>query len=130
LTSLFTIENRFEVVAVILAYRKSGSFLSRAERKGDAEMKKLILPAATVFALAPAPAFGAGNPSGTGQPSQTCLSSTAPSEPGNAASAPGSAFNENGGNAGSMYAGSQPQNSNNPKSVSQYDVACFQVSQH
>jgi hypothetical protein len=29
-----------------------------------------------------------------------------------------------------MYAGSQPQNSNNPKSVSQYDVACFQVSQH
>ena len=26
------------------------------------------------------------------------------------------------------YAGSQPQNSNNPKSVSQYDVAAFQVS--
>ena len=93
-------------------------------------MKKLILLAATVFALAAAPAFGAGNPSGTGQPSQTCLSSPAPSEPGSAASAPGSAFNENGGNAGSMYAGSQPQNSNNPKSVSQYDVACFQVSQH
>ena len=93
-------------------------------------MKKLMVLAATVFALAAAPAFGAGNPSGTGQPSQTCLSATAPSEPGNAASAPGSAFNENGGIAGSMYAGSQPQNSNNPKSVSQYDVACFQVSQH
>jgi hypothetical protein len=29
-----------------------------------------------------------------------------------------------------MYAGSQPQNSNNPHSVSQYDVACFQFSQH
>ena len=28
-----------------------------------------------------------------------------------------------------MYAGEQPQNSNNPKSVSQYDVACLQVSQ-
>jgi hypothetical protein len=93
-------------------------------------MKKLIVLAATVCALAAGPAFGAGNPSGTGQPSQSCLSSTAPSEPGNAASAPGSAFNENGGIAGSMYAGSQPQNSNNPKSVSQYDVACFQVSRH
>jgi hypothetical protein len=93
-------------------------------------MKKLMVLTAMLFALAAGPAFGAGNPSGTGQPSQTCLSSTAPSEPGRAASAPGSAFNENGGIAGSMYAGSQPQNSNNPKSVSQYDVACFQVSQH
>lgn len=72
----------------------------------------------------------AANPPGTGQPSQTCLSSTAPSEPGQAANAAGSAFNENGGIAGSMYAGSQPQNSKNPTSVSQYDVACFQVSQH
>jgi hypothetical protein len=77
-----------------------------------------------------APAMAAGNPSGTGQPSQTCLSSTAPQEPGNAASARGSAFNENGGIAGSMYAGSQPQNSKNSKSVSQYDVACYQVSSH
>ena len=93
-------------------------------------MKKLMVLVVTVYALATAPAFGAGNPSGRGQPSQTCLSSTAPSEPGNAAAARGSAFNENGGIAGSMYAGSQPQNSNNPKSVSQYDVACFQVSQH
>ena len=93
-------------------------------------MKKLMVLAATVFALAATPAYGAVNPSGTGQPSQTCLSSTASSEPGNAASAPGSAFNENGGIAGSMYAGSQPQNSDNPNSVSQYDVACFQVSQH
>jgi hypothetical protein len=93
-------------------------------------MKKLMVLAATVFALAAAPAVGARNPSGTGQPSQTCLSGTAPSEPGNAASARGSAFNENGGIAGSVYAGSQPQNSNNPKSVAQYDVACFQVSQH
>jgi hypothetical protein len=89
-----------------------------------------MLLAGAVFALAAGPAFGAGNPSGTRQPSQTCLSDTAPSEPGNAASAPGSAFNENGGIAGSLYAGSQPQNSNNPNSVSQYDVACFQVSRH
>lgn len=88
------------------------------------------LLAAALSVPAALPAVAASNPSGTGQPSQTCLSSTAPSEPGHAASAPGSAFNENGGIAGSRYAGSQPQNSNNPNSVSQYDVACFQVSQH
>jgi hypothetical protein len=58
----------------------------------------------------------------------------APSEPGNAASAPGSALNEPtdtspGGVAGGVYTGPQPQNSNNPHSVTQYDVACFQVPQ-
>jgi len=93
-------------------------------------MRKLLMLAAVVFAGLSSSAAAAPNPSGNGQPSQTCLSSTAPSEPGNAASAPGSAFNEDGGIAGSVYAGSQPQNSNNPASVSQYDVACFQVSQH
>ena len=67
-----------------------------------------------------------GNP---GQPSQTCGDPNATVTPGNAASAPGSAFNPN-GQAGSVYAGTQPQNSNNPKSVSQYDVACFQNTQH
>lgn len=64
-----------------------------------------------------------------GQPNQSCGSSTAPNTPGNASSASGSAFNPN-GQAGSVYAGQQPQNSNNPNAVSQYDVACFQVSQH
>ena len=63
-----------------------------------------------------------------GQPNQSCGSDTAPNTPGNAASASGSAFNPN-GMAGTVYAGQQPQNSNNPMSVSQYDVACFQVSQ-
>jgi hypothetical protein len=46
--------------------------------------------------------------------------------PGHADSASGSAFNED-GNAGTHYAGEQDQNDNNPHSVSQYDVACFQV---
>jgi len=64
---------------------------------------------------------GAGNPSGTGQPNQSCEAK--PTTPGGAASAPGSAFNPD-GKAGMVYAGEQPQNSNNPKSVSQYDVAC------
>ena len=49
--------------------------------------------------------------------------------PGHSATAPGSAFNED-GHAGTVYAGEQPQNSNNVHSVSQYDVACEKVSQH
>ena len=69
------------------------------------------------------------SPGTHGQPGETCLTDNAQLEPGHAAAARGSAFNENGGIAGGMYAGSQPQNSNNPMSVSQYDVACFQVSQ-
>ncbi len=69
---------------------------------------------------------------GTGQPSQTCLSSTAPNEPGQAAAAPGSAFNETTpGVAGTVYAGNgiSATTANSANAVSQYDVACFQVSQ-
>ena len=64
---------------------------------------------------------GGGNPSGTGQPNQSC--EEVGTRPGNAASGPGSAFNPD-GIAGTQYAGEQPQNSKNPLSVSQYDVAC------
>ena len=78
----------------------------------------LVIPLGTAFAA---------NPPGTGQPNQSC--EDAGVTPGHAASAPGSAFNPN-GVAGTVYAGEQPQNSNNPHSVSQYDTACFQVSQH
>jgi len=63
-----------------------------------------------------------------GQPSQTIgTAQTGSVRPGNANSAPGSAFNPT-GNAGTHYAGTQPQNSKNPKSVAQYDVAGFQQS--
>ena len=63
-----------------------------------------------------------------GQPSQTIgAPQTGSVTPGHASTAPGSAFNPN-GNAGTHYAGTQPQNSSNPKSVSQYDVAGFQQS--
>jgi hypothetical protein len=79
----------------------------------------LVFPLSTVFAATP--------PGVVGQPNQSC--ETAGVTPGHAASAPGSAFNP-GGVAGSVYAGEQPQNSKNPKSVSQYDVACFQLSMH
>ena len=64
-------------------------------------------------------------PSSTGQPNQNC--ETLGNQPGNAISAPGSAFNPN-GTAGGKYAGEQPQNSNNTASVSQYDVACARPS--
>jgi hypothetical protein len=79
--------------------------------------------------------LAASNPSGTGQPSQTCLSQTAPVEPGqgHAASAPGSAFNETRpGTAGTVYAGNGRTTmtpANQTTAVSQYDVACYQVSQ-
>jgi hypothetical protein len=86
------------------------------------------LLAAVLGATSSGAAF-AVSPPGTGQPNQECGSAEAPNTPGNAAAAPGSPFNEE-GHAGTVYAGEQPQNSKNPKSVSQYDVACFQVSQH
>ncbi|HEY1142962.1 MAG TPA: hypothetical protein VGE68_02900 [Sphingomicrobium sp.] len=56
-----------------------------------------------------------------GQPGLECDEVGAP--PGHTATAPGSAFNPN-GNAGTHYAGEQPQNSRNTASVSQYDVGC------
>jgi len=65
----------------------------------------------------------AANPPGTGQPSQSCQD-LEPNTPGHSASSPGSPFNEpginsvNGGVGGQHYAES-----------SQYDVACFQLSQ-
>ena len=62
-----------------------------------------------------------------GQPGVECDEFS--SVPGNSDTAPGSAFNED-GHAGTVYAGEQPQNSNNIHSVSQYDVACEKVSQH
>lgn len=63
-----------------------------------------------------------------GQPSQTIgTPQTGSVTPGHASTARGSPFNPS-GNAGTHYAGSQPQNSKNPKSVSQYDVAGFQQS--
>jgi hypothetical protein len=58
-----------------------------------------------------------------GQPNQSCQSFPPTATPGHSASAPGSAFNA-GGVADQKYAGTQPQNSNNPASVAQYDVAC------
>ncbi len=87
----------------------------------------VILALAVLFVLTPTHIVFAANPPGTGQPNQSCQ--TVGVTPGHAASARGSAFNTS-GIAGTKYAGTQPQNSKNPKSVAQYDVACFQVSHH
>jgi hypothetical protein len=64
-----------------------------------------------------------------GQPGDTCqnASNYPANTPGNSFNAPGSAFNPN-GKSGSVYAGSQPQNSNNSASVAQYDVGCYRGS--
>lgn len=82
----------------------------------------LALGALSAFSL-PVYANSTGTP---GQPSQSCQSFFGDSGP----------FTPQGFNtagfqhATTVYAGSQPQNSNNPKSVSQYDVACFQAASH
>ncbi len=61
-----------------------------------------------------------------------CGTMTAPVEPGQASSSPGSPFNETTpGHAGTVYAGSTGTaslaNAASPAAVSQYDVACHQL---
>ena len=80
-----------------------------------------LLFASTGVTLAAKPDIVA-KPVTTGQPNKSCQNGG--TTPGNAAAAPGSAFNTS-GVAGTHYAGTQPQNSKNPNSVSQYDVAFF-----
>jgi hypothetical protein len=89
-------------------------------------MRKLIVAALAslvVAAFAAGPASAARNPSGTGQPGAECGAPGASSEP------PG--FLTTGfANAEEHYAGSEgtPSAANGSShAVSQYDVACFQV---
>ena len=64
-----------------------------------------------------------------GQPNQEIgTTDTGSATPGHASTARGSAFNPDNGIAGANYADEQDQNDNNPKRVSQYDVAGFQQS--
>lgn len=101
---------------------------------------KILLLGASAMMVASAPALAAAGGNGstsagstngvgynhsqvtqTSQPGKTC--GVDGPTPGQAANAPGSAFNP-GGTAGTVYAGQQPQNSRNTASVAQYDVAC------
>ena len=93
-------------------------------------MRRVLAVMAASLALAAfgsAAAFAAGNPSGTGPPSQSCqdIEAAGGTTPGQAASSPGSPFNEPGINSQNGGTGGQ-----NYSEKSQYDVACYQVSQH
>jgi len=102
-------------------------------------LRRVVSVAALSGALLVVPAGVAGamqNPT-TGQPGTTagfnCGTSTAPVEPGNAATAGGAAFNESGtGVAGMHYAGNDGTKSvahaGSTAAVSQYDAACRQLS--
>jgi hypothetical protein len=88
-------------------------------------LRKVIVGAvlAGAIALAPQVALAAANPSGTGQPGAECGEEGATSMP--------AGFSTGGfANAEARYAGSEGTASlasGNDHAVSQYDVACFQV---
>jgi hypothetical protein len=92
-------------------------------------MKRIIASVATITLLVIAPGsvvLAAPNPNGTGQPSQSCQAE--PSGPrGLLSTTDGFATK-----AVNVYAGAPGTESAeaNPHAVSQYDVACYQVSQH
>jgi hypothetical protein len=94
----------------------------------------LVAVGACLVILSPSVASAAANPSGTGQPNQTCqnfvVSGFVLATPGNSANSPGSVFNEPGfGNGGTSSGGTGGNAYNAAGAPSQYDVACFQHSQ-
>jgi hypothetical protein len=114
-----------------------------AQLKECAEMKSVLVSLVAVGAclviFSPSVASAAANPSGTGQPNQTCqnfvVSGSVLATPGQlsgtvvqgAANSPGSVFNEPG--FGSTSGGTGGITYNAVGAPSQYDVACFQQSQ-
>lgn len=88
--------------------------MSKLFRKiGAISLTTAILSAGSV-------AFAASNPSGTGQPNASCEEST---------TAPNGFGTGGFANAEEHYAGNgQSTHSGNAKAVSQYDVACYQLS--
>jgi hypothetical protein len=98
-------------------------------------MRKYVLAAACSAGLiiaTPVAAWATQNPTTghRGAPTNTCGPSN-PVTPGSSASAPGSPFNAN-GQAGLVYAGNPGTaslaHSNSTAAVSQYDVACIELS--
>ena len=85
-----------------------------------------LLAALMILALASPPStFAARNPSGTGQPGAECGEDNALVEP--------AGFLTDGfAHAETVYAGSgsSAEQPSSPHAVSQYDVACFQLSSH
>jgi hypothetical protein len=81
-------------------------------------------------------AFATPSPNGPGQPgapTTTCGSANTSVTPGGSMTAGGSPFNSS-GTAGTVYAGNPNTaslaHSSSSKAVSQYDIACFQVTSH
>src|SRR5258708_30666783 len=102
-------------------------------------MRKLlvVMTVASVLVFGLVGVASAANPGTQGQPSQSC--GDQPSVPGGGSSSlsPGSPFATVPGVSAGLYAnpGTTPKGgpnagNSNPKAVSQYDVACFQVSSH
>jgi hypothetical protein len=84
----------------------------------------------TIATMTTASATVSPTTSQPGAPTNTCGPDN-PALPGNAGTAPGSPFNSS-GQAGAVYAGNPGtaslQHSNSTATVSQYDVACVQLS--
>jgi hypothetical protein len=114
------------MINIVMGHAKEVTML-KVKKRFMMSALLVALMGLALFLAFPSGAALAANPAGTGQPGQSCEDIGV--RPGQAMSAPGSAFNPN-GVAGTVYAGNQAVNSKNPNSVSQYDVACFQVSQH
>ena len=111
------------ICAVVLSTAAFGAGMRSGAPVSATHISSPTRTSAPMTTRASTPTKAATTALATGQPNQSCGSATAPNTPGNAAAAPGSAFNPD-GKSGTVYAGQQPQNSNNPASVSQYDVAC------
>lgn len=98
-------------------------------------VRKLIAGSIVACSLAlsgVATAFATGQPGASN--GVTCFSSpSTATAPGNSMSSPGSVFNP-AGQAGTVYAGNPGTaslaNANSPNAISQYDIACFQVTTH
>ena len=92
-------------------------------REGTLRRIAIALVITGVLALGGATAaFAAPNPSGTGQPNASCGSANAFVEP--------NGFGTSGfAHAETVYAGSgkSADHANSPHAVSQYDVACYQL---
>lgn len=105
-------------------------------------MKQLLAAIVVVAALFVVVVEGAsaGNPSGTGQPSQSCGGTDATTMPGggNSSTSTGSPFQgassaavyANGPGTGGPGTATGTGHITNPNAVSQYDVACYQVTIH
>jgi hypothetical protein len=109
-------------------------------REGE-EMAKLLAMMCTVvalFAVVAGSASANGNPNGTGQPSQSCQAEPAAPGGGNSSVSSGSPFQgassagvyANGPGTGGPGTATGTGHITNPNAVSQYDVACYQVSIH